>query len=194
METTMKQIIALGAIVALLGGCSSLGNKDFTEIKKVDTAVEKVPTWFIEPPEDEAPWVYGSGTGLSDSLQFSVDKAMHEAKLVVADKVSSKATSKTKRFISDNAAGSQSNTIQKTEKVSLTGFEKVWIPQYITVNRNVFKEGDFYRTYVLIKVNSTLIKQDKVAENSFGKKENDIANQAFETLDGGNVVTEKIKP
>ena len=119
---------------------------------------------------------------------------MHEAKLVVADKVSSKATSKTKRFISDNAAGSQSNTIQKTEKVSLTGFEKVWIPQYITVNRNVFKEGDFYRTYVLIKVDSTLIKQDKVAENSFGKKENDIANQAFETLDGGNVVTEKIKP
>ena len=35
--------------------------------------------------------------GLSDLLQFSVDKRMHEAKLVVADKVSSKATSKVQK-------------------------------------------------------------------------------------------------
>ena len=45
METTMKQIIALGAIVALLGGCSSLGKKDFTEIKKVDNGIDAEIVW-----------------------------------------------------------------------------------------------------------------------------------------------------
>jgi len=179
----MKQVIAIAAIAAVLTGCSSLGKKEFTEIKKVEGKVDQVPTWFIEPTEDNPPFIYGAGTGLSDALQFSVDKAMHEAKLVIAGKLSTEATSQLRTFITDNSAGAQSKTIQKTEKVSKTGFTAVYLPQYTTDQRIVFKEGNMYRTYVLIKIDTNKVKKEDVATNTFSSYEESQANQAFRSLD-----------
>jgi hypothetical protein len=180
----MKKVITLAACAVILGGCSSFSEKNsFTEIKETEGKVDKVPTWFIEPTEDQGTYVYGAGTGLSDALQFSVDKAMHEAKLVVADKIASEATSSTKRFITDNAAGAQSKTIQKTEKVSQTGFKSVFIPQYEIIHRSVFKENEYYRTYVLIRIDTTKVKSNDVAINTFGSYEESQADRAFQSLE-----------
>ena len=147
-------ILGIAALAVVLSGCSSLGKKEFVEIEKAESGVDKVPTWYVEPQEDQGTIIFGSGTGLSDDLQFSMDKAMHEAKLVLADKMSTEATSSVNRYITDSASGAQSKTIQKTEKTSKTGFEKINVGNYDIVNRSVFKERSFYRTYVLLRLNT----------------------------------------
>lgn len=188
----MRTPLIVAALAVALSGCSSMGigKKEFTEIQKTETGVDKVPTWYVEPQADEGTIIYGSGTGLSDDLQFSMDKAIHEAKLVLADKMSSEATADVKRFISDNAAGGQSKTTQKTQKVSKTGFKNVNVSNYDIVNRSVFKEKALYRTYILIKLNTEDV--DQLSSNTFNSTDNNVADQAFTVLDSPQINAEPI--
>lgn len=156
----MNKRLLVVAIAVALTGCSTFTKKEFSEIEKTDGQVSKVPTWFIEPQKDEGKVIFGAGTGLSDDLQFSIDKAMHEAKVVLADKISTKASSSVTRFVTDDSAGSQSGTIQKTEKVSSSGFSGINVSTYDVVNRSIFKELNMYRAYVLLKLDTTRVKQE----------------------------------
>jgi hypothetical protein len=173
--------ISLIAATVALSGCSSMGigKKEFTEIEKTETGVDKVPTWYVTPQEDQGPVIFGSGTGLSDDLQFSMDKAMHEAKLVLADKMSSKASASVDRYITDSAAGGQSKTIRKTEKLSSTGFDKINVGNYAIVNRAVFKEKTFYRTYVLLKLNKDDIPSGAIPAISMPIKKKSVKPSPF---------------
>lgn len=173
----MKKPLLVVAIALALTGCSTFTKKDFTEIEKTDGQVGKVPTWFIEPQKDEGKVIYGAGTGLSDDLQFSMDKAMHEAKVVLGDKISSKASSTVSRFVTDDSAGSQSGTIQRTEKVSSTGFTGINVSSYDVVNRAIFKELNMYRAYVLLKLDTSRVKQD--APRPVTQSQNDRASAAM---------------
>ena len=178
-----NSILGIAALAVVLSGCSSLGKKEFVEIEKTESGVDKVPAWYVEPQEDQGTLIFGAGTGLSDDLQFSMDKAMHEAKIVLADKMSSQATSSVKRFVTDNAAGTQSKTVQKTEKVSKTGFKDINVSNYDIVNRSVFKEKSLYRTYVLLQLNTDEVEINTIPITTINVGENAQADEAFSQLE-----------
>lgn len=140
----MKKVLLVGALLAL-GGCSSLpmvGND-----KEVVTIEESkgVPEWYISPNDDTEQTVYGAGTGSAMDLQFAIDKAMHQAKVALGDKLSTVVSSEMKGYTTDSTS-----EMQKTSK---SGFANVDISKYRIANKEVYTEKGVYRVYILLKLN-----------------------------------------
>lgn len=174
----VKQTIAVGLSMALLAGCSGNPLKSETTKIKQSTGTDTVPTWYIEPQDDTKATIFAAATGLADDLQFSVDKATHEAKIILADKLASTASSSTKRYVGDNGSGGLSATIQKTEKASKSGFKDVTVAKYRIVKKIVSKEGVMYRTYVLLQLDI----DDAPVQNTFTVESESIADKAISEL------------
>lgn len=165
----MKNVIGIGLMSSLivLTGCSSVGEKsepvglmdekivepvdsppaDTLKIKKED----EVPMWYIDLPKDTEVAIYGSGSGLSADLQFSMDKAMHQAKVILGDKLSNKVSMEMRSYISDNSS-TGGRTVEDTKKLSKSGFKGVDVSAYTVVKKAVFKERSRFRAYVLLEI------------------------------------------
>jgi PBP1b-binding outer membrane lipoprotein LpoB len=184
----MKPVISVIAAAVLLTACS--GNpfkKDFVEIEKVDTKADTVPVWYLDVEKDSDQYIHAVGTGLSDDLQFSLDKALHEAKLTLADKLSANATMDFKRFVGDNQKGGLGISSQKTQKVSKTSFKNVDVSKYVVDNKLVQKEAQQYRTYVQLRLDVV----NRPIVNNYAQSDEVAADQAFESLDGNKIVVDK---
>lgn len=164
----MKKLLLASALVAL-GGCSSFGDKsegvalmDDKVVEPVDAAVvvkdtvtikkeDEVPEWYINLPKDTEVAIFGSGSGLSADLQFSMDKAMHQAKVILGDKLSNKVSMEMRSYISDNSS-TGGRTVEDTKKLSKSGFKGVDVSAYTVVKKAVFKERSRFRAYVLLEI------------------------------------------
>lgn len=177
----MKKVILAAALIGLAGCSANPFKSDTTEIK-ASKGSDSVPTWYLETPEDSKTEIFAVASGLSDDMQFSLDKALHEAKITLGDKLGSTVTSQTKKFIRDNAAGGLGNTVQETEKVSRSGYQDVDVSSYVVVNKKIFMEGSRFRTYVLLKLD--VDESAPVVEQKSQYTEEDAAraDKAFDTL------------
>jgi hypothetical protein len=152
----MKNTLIIGALALTLAGCSSINPlSKTTQIEESEFQKDEFPSWYLEVHEDNDGVVYGVGTGLSDDMQFALDKAMHEAKIVIADKLSAKSSYELKRFISDNGSNGNTTTIQKSQKISKSSFKDIDVSQYKVVKKEIMKEDNAYRSYVLLKLSAT---------------------------------------
>ena len=104
-----------------------------------------VPTWYVEPQQDTDVSVYGTGTGSAIDLQFAIDKAMHQAKVNLGDKLST--------IVSAEMKGYTNDTSSEMTKISKTGFRNVDVSKYRVAKQKVAKEGEMYRVYVMLKLN-----------------------------------------
>jgi len=189
-----KLLLALGA-VGLVTGCSSTPTDDHVGIMErppeiidkppeqtVDIGRNKsVPVWFLELPEDTEERIYAVGTGLSDDMQFSFDKALHEAKVNLADKISAKSSAELKSFISDNGRGSTSGTTRKHIKVSKSGFKNIDVSKYKVEQRAVSEDRRYFRTYVQLSIDPNNRYVDE-PDNSFNAVDDATATQAMDAL------------
>jgi len=171
-----KLLIGLGA-TALLAGCSSspmddansqimeeykesIANQIEADAPVEDTIINisrgansQVPNWFLTPPEDNQERIYAVGTGLSDDMQFSFDKAIHSAKTLLGDKMVNTSSSKVKTYIEDSAKGSLGATTKNTIKVSKSGYKGADVSKYKIEKTGVFMDRRDFRTYVLLSLN-----------------------------------------
>jgi len=149
----MKNVLIVGVLAFTLAGCSSINPlSSTTKIEESDFVKDEFPSWYLEVQQDTPEIVYGVGTGLSDDMQFSLDKAMHEAKIVIADKIAAESSYEMKRFISDNSSGYSAKTIEKTQKVSKSGFKNIDVSKYVVQKKEIMKEDGKFRAYVLLKL------------------------------------------
>jgi hypothetical protein len=179
--------IMISAIALGLGGCTSLNNMNPLSsthvIEESSYTSDEVPKWYINVQEDTDNKVFGAGTGISDDMQFSLDKAMHEAKIVMADKMAAKSSYQLSRFMSDNASGSLSKSVEKSQKVSNSGFKNIDVSDYIVVKKEILKEGSRYRSYVLLQLD----KSNREQPNQFTSDDEATADQAINKLLGDNL-------
>jgi len=181
--------VALGAFV--LAGCSATQMKDDdvgimerpTEVvDKPPTQIGNlvVPAWYLELPEDSQDRIYAVGTGLSDDMQFSMDKAIHSAKVSLGDKIAARSSAELKTFISDNGKGSQGITSRKSQKVAKSGFKDIDVSKYIIEHSAVQKEDSYYRTYIQLSLDPSNRQTEIV--NTYNPQDEVIANQAMDNL------------
>lgn len=170
----MNKLILAGLVssLALLGGCSS--NPFSKEQSRVDLMEqpddivvpdtppkpvvqlpENIPEWYISLPEDSREKIYGSGAGLSSDLQFSIDKAMHQAKIVLGDKISSTVSAELKTYMTDNSSVSRGVTLEETQRVSKSGFKNIDVSAYEIVNKHVYRDNDKFRSFILLGLDIT---------------------------------------
>lgn len=192
-----KVIFALGA-VGILSGCSSTEIdenhsgimkvepmaqiiNESSELEKIDVGNLEVPEWFLSVPEDTETKIYAVGTGFSDDLQFSFDKAIHEAKVSLGDKIASKSSSELKTYIADNGRGGQGQTTRKAERVSKSGFKNVDVSKYVVEHRAVSEDRRMFRTYVQVSINpQNRFVDDQI--NVYNPQDEIIAREAMDSL------------
>ena len=155
----------LAISLAFLGGCSSIQQNENAGVEIMEVNQEEVvdtppvvvredniPDWYLNLPEDTDQAIFGSGTGLSSDLQFSIDKALHQAKIVLGDKLSNTVSSEIKTYMTDNTAMG-TLVVEETQRVSKSGFKNVDISKYKVLNKDVVKEMDRYRSFILLTIN-----------------------------------------
>ena len=148
---------ALGAM--LLGACSnSTLEKRADFLKKqqseaVQKTIDVTPKWFTNvPQEPEA--VYSVGTSISGDLQFSVDKAILNAKVALADRINGKLSASQKSFIAETTkttSGTGLGILQENERAVKNVLANVAVTGY-NVHKSVIKrENSYYRTFVMLQ-------------------------------------------
>ena len=105
-----SKIILLGAVSAMaLSACSSSqdaampGSSDAVNVsyiykrERVKEQISYVPEWFKEQPTDSEN-IFSVGTSVTPDMQFAIDAAILNAKVVLADRINSRLRSQTKQF------------------------------------------------------------------------------------------------
>ncbi len=147
----MKTTIAI-ILMFVLSACSTTGNinKDVTVNDVLLRGGSEVPKWFFDYPKDTEDMVYAVATGQSDDMQFAIDKAMHDAKVTVADKLQNYINGDFKRIITDSGSVINGNTSQKTTKITQSIIDELPMGGYVVENKIVLNESNGYRAFVLI--------------------------------------------
>jgi hypothetical protein len=144
----------------LLGACSTdsvleeranliTGDKQ----EKIEETVDVTPDWFVDlPKEPEA--VYSVGTAISGDMQFSMDKAILNAKVALADRINGKLSASQKSFMAEtrrpSGAGSL-GTLVENEKVAKNIIAEIAVNGYNIHKSKIVEEGTYYRTFVLLE-------------------------------------------
>lgn len=153
----MKTFICLTASALTLAACSS--NESATMLledpikynsMKVEAQLESVPDWYLTPPKDEE-IIFSPGTAVSPDMQLSVDIAVLNAKTVLADRINSSLSSKTKNFISRMGSSDLDAAVsQDMERVTSNLIADVDVAGYYVDQTKLIQDGPQYRAYVLL--------------------------------------------
>ena len=163
-----------------LSACSSLPFSGKDKQPPIKVGGMDVPSWFLSVPEDTQDSIYAVGTGHSDDMQFSIDKAMHEAKVGLADKIAARTTAEVKTYVTDSGKGGQSLSTRKSTKLAKSGYQNVDVSDYVVEHRMVIMDGSFYRTFIQMSIDPS--DRSVVNTNSFNSKDDEVATKALENF------------
>jgi hypothetical protein len=127
---------------------------------------DNIPDWYINLPRDTEEKIYGSGAGLSSDLQFSMDKAMHQAKIVLGDKISTKVSAEIKTYMADNSSVGNGITVEETQRVSKSGFKDIDVSSYEIINKSVYQERNKFRAFILLSLDILNKEERKAADHT----------------------------
>ena len=127
MQNVSKNYFFIILASFLMFACASTGPElvaqkmekaDKAEKKAVDTQTNDIPKWFLSVPDGEGVMGYHRGTGTSTMLQMAIDIATMEAQEDLADALSAKVSSQTKKFVSQSGLGMDSEVAGEFEQVT----------------------------------------------------------------------------
>ena len=118
---------------------------------KVNAAVTVVPDWYKEMPEKEGS-IFTVGAAVAPDLQFAVDIATMNAKVVLADRINGKLKSLTKSWMAKiGQTDVDASVMTEIEKVTKNVIANVDVSGYNPTKVDVFPSGTQYRAFVLLE-------------------------------------------
>jgi len=153
-----KLMTSVSALALVLGACASQEPKPMAETPeviyktaKVKSAVSVVPSWYNEMPEKKGS-IFTVGAAVAPDLQFAVDIATMNAKVVLADRINGKLKSLTKSWMAKiGQTDVDASVMTEIEKVSKNVIANVDVSGYNPTKVDVFPSGMQYRAFVLLE-------------------------------------------
>ena len=153
-----KLMASVSVLALVLAGCASNEPKPMVETPeviyktgKVAAAVSIVPDWYKEMPEKKGS-IFTVGAAVAPDLQFAVDIATMNAKVVLADRINGKLKSLTKSWMAKfGSTDVDANVMTEIEKVSKNVIANVDVAGYNPTKVDVFPSGTQYRAFVLLE-------------------------------------------
>tara|TARA_B100000424_G_scaffold177501_1_gene137144 strand:+ start:1431 stop:2093 length:663 start_codon:yes stop_codon:yes gene_type:complete len=153
-----KLLTSVSALALFLSACASKEPKPFVETpevkyktEKVKSAVSIVPDWYKEMPEKKGS-IFTVGAAVAPDLQFAVDIATMNAKVVLADRINGKLKSLTKSWMAKiGSTDVDANVMSEIEKVSKNVIANVDVAGYNPIKVDVAPSGTQYRAFVLLE-------------------------------------------
>jgi len=153
-----KLMASVSALALVLGACASKEPQPMVETPeviyktaKVNAAVSIVPDWYKVMPEKEGS-IFTVGAAVAPDLQFAVDIATMNAKVVLADRINGKLKSLTKSWMAKlGQTDVDASVMTEIEKVSKNVIANVDVSGYNPTKVDVFPSGTQYRAFVLLE-------------------------------------------
>lgn len=122
-------------------------------VERKDKAIAMIPDWYTDVPQKPEA-VYSTGTSVSQSLQFSVDKAVLDAKVALADRINGKLSASQKRFLAEISKGSgkpSTSVLYENERVAKNVIAEVAVNGYNVHKSKIVRDGQAYRAFVMLE-------------------------------------------
>ena len=153
-----KLMASVSTLALVLSACASQEPKPMVETPeviyktaKLNAAVTVVPDWYKEMPEKEGS-IFTVGAAVAPDLQFAVDIATMNAKVVLADRINGKLKSLTKSWMAKlGQTDVDASVMTEIEKVSKNVIANVDVSGYNPTKVDVFPSGTQYRAFVLLE-------------------------------------------
>ena len=153
-----KLMASVSTLALVLSACASQEPKPMAETPeviyktaKVNAAVSIIPSWYNEMPEKKGS-IFTVGAATAPDLQFAVDVATINAKVVLADRINGKLKSMTKSWMAKlGQTDIDATVMMEIEKVSKNVIANVDVAGYSPVKVDVFPAGTQYRAFVLLE-------------------------------------------
>ena len=153
----MKFILFIGAACILLSACTPTPKETVRaawmrqNAEVVSKAVEGIPEWFSTPREDETEAVYSVGTAIGPNLQLSYDRAILNAKRVLADRVDGLMSSKVKAFVAESGQNENKVFTAEAQRVVTNFMADVNVAGYAMERTSIQASYGRYRVYVMLR-------------------------------------------
>ena len=153
-----KLMASVSVLAMVLSACASKEPKPMAETPeviyktaKVNAAVSVVPDWYKEMPEKKGS-IFTVGAAVAPDLQFAVDIATINAKVVLADRINGKLKAMTKSWMAKlGQTDVDAAVMSEIEKVSKHVIANVDVSGYSPKKVDVFPSGTQYRAFVLLE-------------------------------------------
>ena len=153
-----KLMASVSTLALVLSACASQEPKPMAETPeviyktaKVKAAVSIVPDWYNEMPEKKGS-IFTVGSAVAPDLQFAVDIATINAKVVLADRINGKLKAMTKSWIAKfGQSDVDARVMTEIEKVAKNVISNVDVAGYNPVEVDVSTAGTQYRAFVLLE-------------------------------------------
>ena len=149
---------SVSVLALVLAGCASNEPKPLTETPevkyktaKVEATTSIIPDWYKKMPEKKGS-IFTVGAAVAPDLQFAVDIATMNAKVVLADRINGKLKAMTKSWMAKlGQTDVDASVMTEIEKVAKNVIANVDVSGYNPVELKVFPAGTQYRAFVLLE-------------------------------------------
>ena len=176
-----KLLLVSTVSVLALSACSSTQDKALPgtnnavnvtyEYKRdrVQEQIGNIPEWFKEQPEDNDN-IFSAGTAVTPDLQFSIDAAVLNAKVILADRINSRMRSQAKQFKAKVGSGDlDASVISEFERAVKNITADTDVSGYHMAEVEVVPHGTQYRAFVLLEYSDSEAR--KILTNRLRKDE-----------------------
>lgn len=155
--------LALSLAATMLSACSgtpekgSLAEAQWLKEKAIEgktkqmaEVIDSAPEWYAQPKCD-AQSLCAVASATSSDMQLSIDKAVMDAKFIVADKLKGTITANMKVYVEESGAGDDPMLNQEVSKVISNAMSAVSLAGYEVAHSKTLPERGKFRTFVALK-------------------------------------------
>ena len=118
---------------------------------RVKEQLDNIPDWSKKQP-DESENIFSAGTAVTPDMQFSIDAAVLNAKVILADRINSRLRSQTKQFKAKVGSGDlDASVMSELERAVKNIIADTDVSGYHLKEVEVFPHGTQYRAFVLLE-------------------------------------------
>ena len=118
---------------------------------RVKEQLDNIPDWFKKQP-DESENIFSAGTAVTPDMQFSIDAAVLNAKVILVDRINSRLRSQTKQFKAKVGSGDlDASVMSELERAVKNIIADTDVSGYHLKEVEVFPHGTQYRAFVLLE-------------------------------------------
>ena len=118
---------------------------------RVKEQLDNIPDWFKSQP-NESENIFSAATAVTPDMQFSIDAAVLNAKVILADRINSRLRSQTKQFKAKVGSGDlDASVMSELERAVKNIIADTDVSGYHLKEVEVLQHGTQYRAFVLLE-------------------------------------------
>lgn len=152
MVLTFLAACSLGVITT---GCSTVdefvnGDERMVEVAQTQVEELQIPAWFEVKEENTAKVLTVTATDISKDMQFAIDKAELAAKVKLAQKLGTDVKSLVRESTLESGYGAKDVDTEIDRVSEARTSQKIGF--FRRENMKIVREGDYYRAYVMLRL------------------------------------------